>query len=463
MGESSSGGISDKLTSMGIKLGRLKTGTPPRILKRSIEFSKTQRQLGDDPPPYFTFWKKELFHVEHGEPWLKGAYPRESMLERANGQLSCFLTSTSSRTATVIRENIHRSPLYSGVIKGVGPRYCPSIEDKIIKFPDKPKHQIFLEPEGLHTDEYYVNGFSTSLPYEVQLEMIRTVGGCENAQIIRPAYAVEYDFALPTQLLHSLESKSCSGLFFAGQINGTSGYEEAAAQGLMAGINAARKVQSLPPIILGRDQAYIGVLIDDLVTKGASEPYRMFTSRAEYRLLLRQDNADARLSSIGNSIGLISKARYQDYEAKQAAIASELSRIKKIRSGTETLEQLLRRPEISYADLPSRNSALSQEIIQQIEIQVKYAGYIERQEIDIERLASLEGKGIPTDLNYSLVQGLRTEARLKLSELRPSSIGQASRISGISPADVSVLLVYLRRGAGAQAVCDSGRPEEDDE
>jgi tRNA uridine 5-carboxymethylaminomethyl modification enzyme len=460
-GESAAMNLSDSLRELGLELGRLKTGTPPRILKRSIDFNKTQVQDGDTPPPYFTFWKDDLFHVEHSGATAADLrrsdreFPPGSILDRFGGQMPCHITFTSDQTAEVIRANLDKSPLYSGVIEGVGPRYCPSIEDKIVKFPEKDRHQIFLEPEGITTDEYYVNGFSTSLPYEVQVQMIRTIAGCENAEIMRPAYAVEYDFAFPTQLYASLETKACPNLFLAGQINGTSGYEEAGAQGLMAGINAARRVQGREAIILRRDQAYIGVLIDDLITKGTTEPYRMFTSRAEYRLLLRQDNADTRLSQIGWEIGLLPERNYLKFKAKQEAILSELERLSATRSGRDTLEQLLKRPEISYRDLPHRDDSLDDEVVLQVEIAVKYAGYIDRQTLEVERVASLENKEIPAAFDYTSVPGLRTEARLKLGQIRPKTIGQATRISGVSPADVSILLVWLKRGSiSAQASAD---------
>src|ERR1700761_9584419 len=335
-GESAAMSLSGSLKEVGIELGRLKTGTPPRLLKRSIDFTKTEAQGGDEPVPYFTYWRDDLFHVEHSglNPLdvghSDGKYPPGSILDKINGQLPCYITYTTDATAKVIQANIHKSPMYSGVIEGVGPRYCPSIEDKIVKFPEKERQQIFLEPEGIATDEIYVNGFSTCLPYEVQVEMVKTIIGCENAAIMRPAYAVEYDFAFPTQLHPSLETKVCGNLFLAGQINGTSGYEEAAAQGLMAGINAVRKIQNCEPIVLRRDQAYIGVLIDDLVTKGTSEPYRMFTSRAEFRLLLRQDNADLRLSELGHQIGLLPERNYRLFVEKRKAIETELKRIKKV-------------------------------------------------------------------------------------------------------------------------------------
>ena len=450
-GESAAMSLSSSLKELGLELGRLKTGTPPRLLRRSVDFSKTEIQPGDDPVPFFTYWKDDLFHVEHSRsnaielPNSQEKYPPGSVLDRLNGQLPCYITFTTEATAKVIRENLHKSPMYSGVIEGVGPRYCPSIEDKIVKFPEKERQQIFLEPEGIATDEIYVNGFSTCLPFEVQVEMVKTIIGCEKAEIIRPAYAIEYDFSFPTQLQSSLETKVCRNLYLAGQINGTSGYEEAGAQGLITGINAARRVRNLEPVVLSRDQAYIGVLIDDLVTKGTIEPYRMFTSRAEYRLLLRQDNADSRLSELGYKIGLLPERNYRTYQVKQQAVDSELERLHKARDGSETLVQLLRRPEISYRDLPNRNGNLSEEVIQQVEIAVKYAGYIERQQSEIEKFKNLEHKQIPAAFDYSLVPSLRSEARQKLVKIRPATLGQASRISGVSPADISILTVWLKR------------------
>jgi tRNA uridine 5-carboxymethylaminomethyl modification enzyme len=451
-GDTAASDLSASLKEIGLELGRLKTGTPPRLLRRSIDFSKTEIQPGDDPIPYFTYWKTDLFHVEHERGRFCGTnkdskYPPGSILAKINGQLPCYITFTTENTAKIIRENLHKSPLYSGKIEGVGPRYCPSIEDKIVKFPDKERHQIFLEPEGIETDEFYVNGFSTSLPFEVQVELIRTIKGCENAEIMRPAYAVEYDFACPTQLLPSLETKVCRNLFLAGQINGTSGYEEAGAQGIMAGINAVRRVKNLEPIILRRDQAYIGVLIDDLITKGTSEPYRMFTSRAEYRLLLRQDNADLRLSKIGNEIGLLPERNYQSFLKKQQAINDELNRLSVTRFSSTTLDRILTRPEMSYQNLPNKNESLPEEVIQQVEIVTKYAGYIDRQEVEIEKFKKLEDKSIPDYFDFSAVPSLRLEARQKLSKIRPATIGQAARISGVSPADVSILMVWLKRSA----------------
>ena len=448
-------GLSTSLKEIGVELGRLKTGTPPRLLRRSINFSKTETQSGDEPVPYFTFWKDDLFHMEQsaknlfGSGRSAGKYPPRSILDKINGQLSCFITFTTQKTAEIIRSNLHKSPLYSGTIEGIGPRYCPSIEDKIVKFPEKERHQIFLEPEGVETDEFYVNGFSTSLPFEVQVELVRTIIGCENAEIMRPAYAVEYDFAYPTQLLPSLETKACKNLFLAGQINGTSGYEEAGGQGIIAGINAARRVNSLDPIILRRDQAYIGVLIDDLVTKGTTEPYRMFTSRAEYRLLLRQDNADMRLSDIGHEIGLLPERKYSKFCSKQKATLNELSRLYSTYYVNNSLAKVLSRPKVGYKDLPNRNDALSEEVIQQVEIAIKYAGYIERQETEVEKFKNLEDKQIPDSFEFSSVPGLRLEARQKLSKIRPTSIGQAARISGVSPADISILMVWLKRCGGA--------------
>ena len=471
-GEAAATGLSASLLEVGLELGRLKTGTPPRLLRHSIDFSRTEVQPGDEPVPYFTYWKDDLFHVEQNGPHESNRkqsgstessgdrlfhveqsanarqsdrYPPGSILDRIGGQLPCHITYTTKATARIIQDNLHKSPLYSGIIKGTGPRYCPSIEDKIVKFPEKERQQIFLEPEGIATDEIYVNGFSTSLPFEVQFELVRTIIGCERAEILRPAYAVEYDFAFPTQLLPSLESKVCRNLYLAGQINGTSGYEEAAAQGLMAGINAARRVRELLPVVLRRDQAYIGVLIDDLVTKGTAEPYRMFTSRAEYRLVLRQDNADLRLSQLGHDIGLLPERNFQKFQSKRQAIEQELQRLERTRQGGETLAQKLRRPEIRYNDIHNE-TFLCEETAQQVEITLKYAGYIARQQNEIDRFKDLEAKQIPPDFDYSTVPSLRHEARQKFSQIRPVTVGQASRISGVSPADISILLVWLRRG-----------------
>ncbi|HEV2330833.1 MAG TPA: tRNA uridine-5-carboxymethylaminomethyl(34) synthesis enzyme MnmG [Verrucomicrobiae bacterium] len=455
--------LSGSLKELGLELARLKTGTPPRLLRRSIDFSKTEVQPGDEPVPYFTYWKDELFHVEQSDCRFQGTsaetkYPPGSVLAKLNGQLPCHITFTNDKTAKVIRDNLHKSPLYSGKIEGVGPRYCPSIEDKIVKFPDKERHQIFLEPEGIETDEIYVNGFSTSLPFEVQFELIRTIKGCENAEILRPAYAVEYDFAFPTQLFPSLETKACRNLYLAGQINGTSGYEEAGAQGIMAGINAARRTRNLEPIVLRRDQAYIGVLIDDLVTKGTTEPYRMFTSRAEYRLLLRQDNADLRLSEIGHEIGLLPERNYRKFQAKKQAIDCEISRLNSNYYNSDSLAKILSRPETTYADLPGRDESLSHEIVEQVEIAIKYAGYVERQELEVEKFKKLEDKQIPGAFDFSTVPGLRLEARQKLAKIRPATIGQAARISGVSPADIGILMVCLKRFGEASSPETSCEP-----
>jgi tRNA uridine 5-carboxymethylaminomethyl modification enzyme len=447
-GEAAAMGLSGSLKELGLELGRLKTGTPPRLLRRSIDFSKTEIQPGDEPVPYFSYWKDDLFHVEQSD--AKSPYPPGSILAQGNGQLPCYVTYTTDVTAQIIRSNLHKSPMYSGVIEGVGPRYCPSIEDKIVKFPDKERQQIFLEPEGIATDEIYVNGFSTCLPFEVQVDLVRTIIGCEKADIMRPAYAVEYDFAFPTQLHPSLETKACRNLFLAGQINGTSGYEEAGAQGLIAGINAARRIQSREPVVLRRNEAYIGVLIDDLVTKGTIEPYRMFTSRAEYRLLLRQDNADLRLSALGHQVGLLPDRNFKKFEAKKTDIDAELARLEKTRNGADTLAQLLRRPEVTYDKLPDRNPNLSDEVIQQVEIALKYEGYIARQEIEVAKMKTLEDKQIPSWMDYSKVPSLRTEARQKLAKIQPATLGQAARISGVSPSDVGILMIWMKQGVEPQ-------------
>ena len=462
-GEAAAIGLSAALQEVGLELGRLKTGTPPRLLKRSIDFSQLEEQPGDEPVPLFSFWQDDLFHVEHSGANPEdighsgGKYPPGSILDRLNGQLSCWMSETNEKTAEIIRENIHKSPMYSGQIEGVGPRYCPSIEDKIVRFADKPTHQIFIEPEGIATDELYINGFSTCLPFEVQYEIVRTIRGCENAEILRPAYAVEYDYAPPRQLHPSLEAKPCRNLFLGGQINGTSGYEEAGAQGLMAGINAARRVHGKDPIVLRRDQAYIGVLIDDLITKGTSEPYRMFTSRAEYRLLLRQDNADLRLTDIGNDIGTVNIRNYDRFFEKKQAINSEIERLRNTFEGTVSLEQLLKRNEMSYGGLPQARLDLPVAVKQQVEITVKYSGYIDRQEGEVARFRQMEDKQIPDWLEYESISGLRNESRQKLLDHRPATLGQASRISGISPSDVSLIMVHMKRGPMSAA--EDNEPE----
>ncbi len=431
-GEFPSVGLSNSLIELGLKMGRLKTGTPPRLDAKTIDFSKAEPQWGDDPPPPFSHSTDKI----------------------TNPQLPCYITYTNSETHKIILGNLDRSPLYSGKIKGVGARYCPSIEDKVVKFAERERHQVFLEPEGLDTKEYYANGIPTSLPYDVQVKFVRTIPGLEKAEIMRPGYAIEYDFVFPTQLKHNLETKTIEGLFLGGQINGTSGYEEAAAQGLMAGINASLKLQGKEPLILGRHEAYIGVLIDDLITKGTDEPYRMFTSRAEYRLLLRHDNADLRLMDKGHAIGLLDRSMYERFLEKRKLIHDELQRLKKTRikfddpNASESLEQLLKRPEITYQfieeNLPSEKD-LSPEIKKQVEIQVKYDGYITRQIEMAERLKKVEGKKIPDDFNYVAVNGLSKEILSKLQDVRPANLGQASRIPGVTPAAISLLMVAIER------------------
>ena len=461
-GESAAMGLSDSLSEIGLELGRLKTGTPPRLLRRSLDLSRTEEQPGDEPVPYFSYWVDELFHVEQSgnleasESERGSKYPKNSILEEIGGQLPCYITSTTPATKDLVKDNLHKSPMYSGEIEGTGPRYCPSIEDKIVRFNDKETHQIFLEPEGTKTDEFYVNGFSTCLPYELQIDLVRSIRGCEKAEILRPAYAVEYDFVHPTQLDPSLETKVCANLYLAGQINGTSGYEEAGAQGLMAGVNAALRVQEKEPLILKRNEAYIGVLIDDLVTKGTSEPYRMFTSRAEYRLLLRQDNADMRLCDKANEVGLITGNRFDRFEKKRREVQTEIERLGKTRDGSLSMLQLLKRPEVHYNDLPLKVDGLSAEVIEQVEIAVKYEGYISRQQLEVDKFRKLEEKQIPDWIDYSRIVSMRNEAKQKLADIQPRTIGQAARISGISPSDVSLLMVHLKRGpqtTSSEGIC----------
>lgn len=446
-GLKSSSDLSKNLKALGIELRRFKTGTPARVDARTVDFSKMEPQYGDEHIVPFSFENKEA--------------------DIKRDQYPCYLTYTNERTHQIIRDNLHRSPMYSGVIEGTGPRYCPSIEDKVVRFADKDRHQVFLEPEGEDTTEMYVQGMSSSLPEEVQLEMLRSIAGLENVEVMRTGYAIEYDCLNPLELKHSLEFKHIEGFFSGGQMNGSSGYEEAACQGLIAGINAALKVDGREPLIIDRSEAYIGVLIDDLVTKGTREPYRMLTSRAEYRLLLRQDNADLRLTEKGHEVGLISDERYNRFLEKRKAIDTELERLKNTYVGTSqkvqeiiaakestplrsgiALCELLKRPELSYEDFKEVDDTrpeLPEEVIEQVMIELKYEGYISRQLKQVEQFKKLEKKRIPDDINYDDVYSLRLEAKQKLEAVRPVSIGQASRISGVSPADISVLLVYLEQ------------------
>ncbi|MCZ6864470.1 MAG: tRNA uridine-5-carboxymethylaminomethyl(34) synthesis enzyme MnmG [Candidatus Dadabacteria bacterium] len=446
-GEAAATGISESFGSIGFKIGRLKTGTPPRFDGRTIKWDMLEPQPGDINPKPFSF--------------SNHAIQRE--------QLPCYITYTNKKTHEVIKNNLHKSPLYSGEIKGVGPRYCPSIEDKIVKFPDKDRHQVFLEPEGLNTYEIYPNGISTSLPLEVQYELVKTIDGLDEVEIMRPGYAIEYDYVDPMQLKPTLETKLIDNLYFAGQINGTTGYEEAGSQGLVAGINAALRVKGEGPFILDRSEAYIGIMVDDLVTKGVDEPYRMFTSRAEYRLILREDNADMRLGELGYKIGLLKEEDYSRFAKRKKAVAEELFRLENIKvvpnakvneilirlgasplKKPHSLKELLRRPEITYHDLEfldsnSTQDFITEDVVSQIEIEVKYEGYIKRQMEQVDKFKKLEDFVIPVSFSYDSIPGLSNEIVQKLTNVRPNSLGQATRISGVTPAAISVLMVYLKR------------------
>jgi tRNA uridine 5-carboxymethylaminomethyl modification enzyme len=440
-GDPPSNRLAEKLRTLDLRVGRLKTGTPPRLDGRSIDYSVLQAQPGDVPVPVFSFLGRASEHHQ---------------------QVDCHITATNERTHDIIRHATDRSPMFTGVIEGVGPRYCPSVEDKVVRFADKTSHQIFVEPEGLSTHEVYPNGISTSLPFDVQYELVRSIRGFEQAHLTRPGYAIEYDFFDPRELLASLQTRAIGGLFFAGQINGTTGYEEAAAQGLLAGINAVQLVRDQEPWIPKRSEAYLGVLVDDLITRGAPEPYRMFTSRAEHRLLLREDNADLRLTPQGRALGLVDEERWQLFNARATLLGDELARLTATRVQPEQVSalDLLRRPGVAYADVVARVGApawagvderLPPQVALQLEVTAKYAGYIERQSQEVERQARHEAARVPADLDYGAVPGLSTEVRQRLAEVQPATLGQAARIPGVTPAAISILLVYLKKHAARVA------------
>jgi len=433
--------LSENLRELGFEIGRFKTGTPCRVNRRSIDFAKCKIQPGDEPPPRFSFFADEPQDI-HDMFTLNDVSGTSFHVE----QVPCWITHTNTRTHQIIRANLHRSPLYAGRIKGTGPRYCPSIEDKIVKFADREAHQLFLEPEGRHTEEFYINGISTSLPYEVQLEFVRSIPALERAEIMRPGYAVEYDFFPPTQLFSTLETKKVRGLYFAGQVNGTSGYEEAAAQGLVAGANAALRAQDRPAFVLGRNEAYLGVLIDDLVTKGTEEPYRMFTSRAEDRLQLRHDNADQRLTTTGHRLGLVSPARWTAFEAKMSLLQECRVVANNTRCEGVSISQLLKRPTFTHLNLePEIRSVAPADIWELVEADIKYEGYSARQAQHNKELSKRSFQKISDGFNFASVAGLSSETRQKLSKVRPTTLGQAARISGVTPADISILSIWLTK------------------